>query len=96
MRTFNHAVLFTKENCKPCELTKTFVAEEVDPLFYEYLSIFRKENHTALVTAYNLETYPTLLIVDAEGFEIDRVVGGKAIRSLLNQFLTEIHNARSF
>ena len=94
MATFNHAVLFTKEDCAPCLNTKGYIHENVPDDLKHHLSIFQKENHTALVTAYNLELYPTLLIVDEGGRELDRIVGGKKVQACINQFLTEIDNAR--
>lgn len=94
MGTFSHAVLFTKENCRPCTETKGFIHENVPDDLKQHLSIFQKENHTALVIAYNLELYPTLLVVDKNGREMDRVVGGKKVRACINQFLTEIDHAR--
>ena len=94
MATFNNAVLFSKENCAPCLATKGFIHESVDDHLKEHLSILQKENHAALVQAYSLELYPTLLILDKGGRELDRVVGGKNVRACITQFLTEIHNAR--
>ena len=44
-----------------------------------------------LVEAYNLELYPTLLIVGPNGLELERVVGGAAIRDCIEQKLVEIY-----
>ena len=88
-----HAVLFTKEKCKPCIETKLFIGDffDVHPPLTDVLSILRKENHSALVEAYGLNLYPTLLIVGPNGTELDRVVGGAAIRDVIEKVLTEIH-----
>ena len=94
MATFEHAVLFCKENCAPCLNTKKFIAEKVPNDLLAGLSILQKEKQTALVELYGLELYPTLLILDKEGHEIDRCVGGKNIRANITQFLTEIFYAR--
>ena len=88
-----HAVLFTKEKCKPCIETKLFIGDflDVHPPLTDVLSILKKENHSALVEAYNLELYPTLLIVGPNGTELDRVVGGAAIRDVIEAKLIEIY-----
>ena len=57
----------------------------------EVLSFMRKENHSALVEAYQLNLYPTLLIVGPNGLEIERIVGGKAVREVLKDKLIEIY-----
>ena len=80
-----HACLFTKEACLPCTVTKDYlsslVREEND--FANQVSILQKENHSALVAAYELEKYPTLLLVDNHGEELARLVGGKKVREYL-------------
>ena len=88
-----HAVLFTKDKCKPCTETKLFISDFLDhyPGLADGLSILKKENHSALVEAYELNLYPTLLIVGPNGTELDRVVGGAAIRDVIERVLTEIH-----
>ena len=90
--TFEHAVLFTKDDCLPCQLTKEFINEllEASPGLADALSILKKENHSALVEAYELDLYPTLLIVGPNGTELDRVVGGAAIRDCIEAELTSI------
>ena len=89
MTTANHAVLFTKEACLPCTLTKDYLREifEEDNDLGNYISVMKKENHSALVESYDLEKYPTLLIVGPNGIELDRVVGGKQIRANLKGIL---------
>ena len=85
----NHAVLFTKANCLPCIKTKDYLREvfEEDNDLGNYISVMKKENHSALVESYELNLYPTLLIVGPNGLEMDRVVGGKAIRKNLKGIL---------
>ena len=80
-----HAVLFTKEGCPPCIATKEYLKTLIDARAHtvDYISTLKKENHQALVEAYNLTLYPTLLIVDRLGEEQDRIVGGNAIRENL-------------
>ena len=80
-----HAVLFTKENCAPCLNTKAYLKELISARAntVDYISTLKKENHQALVEAYNLTLYPTLLIVDSLGEEQDRIVGGNAIKENL-------------
>ena len=88
-------MLFTKENCGPCQLTKEFVNDllAASPALSDALSILKKENHSALVEAYGLNLYPTLLIVGPNGTELDRVVGGAAIRDCIEAELTTIITA---
>jgi hypothetical protein len=88
-----HAVIFTKEKCGPCTKTKEFIYDLLEhnlPLT-ETLSFMKKENHSALVEAYELNLYPTLLIVGPNGLELDRVVGGAAIRDCIGEKLVNIY-----
>ena len=88
-----HAVIFTKEKCGPCIKTKEFIYDllENNLALTETLSFLKKENHSALVEAYNLELYPTLLITGPNGHEFERVVGGQAIRDCIESKLVEIY-----
>ena len=88
-----HAVLFTKEKCGPCIKTKEFIYDllEHNLSLTETLSFMKKENHSALVESYSLELYPTLLIVGPNGLELDRVVGGAAIRDCIEEKLVNIY-----
>lgn len=89
-----HAVLFTKENCGPCLKTKEFLNDLLygDYRLGETVSVMKKENHFALVDAYDLNLYPTLLVVGPQGIEIqERIVGGKKIRENLEELLTHIY-----
>ena len=88
-----HAVLFTKEKCPPCIQTKEFIYDllENNLALVDTLSILNKDNHSALVEAYELNLYPTLLIVGPNGTELDRVVGGAAIRDCIEKQLIEIY-----
>jgi glutaredoxin len=88
-----HACLFTKEGCPPCIKTKEFAYDVIENNLdlAETLSFMRKEAHSALVEAYQLNLYPTLLIVGPNGLEIERIVGGKAVREVLEDKLIEIY-----
>ena len=88
-----HAVIFTKEKCGPCTKTKEFIYDllENNLALTETLSFMKKENHSALVEAYELNLYPTLLIVGPNGLELDRVVGGAAIRDCIEEKLVNIY-----
>ena len=90
----HRAVLFCKQNCGPCEATKDFVFA-LRPQLTEYLSIMQKENHSALVVAYDLELYPTLLVVDEYGKELQKIVGGKNVRENLVNILNTIRYNRN-
>jgi hypothetical protein len=96
-----HAVLFTKEECGPCFKTKVHLHTLINghPELDEVISVLAKENHPALVAAYDLNLYPTLLITDQnikgdESNEVQRIVGGKAIRESLEEILTDIYTER--
>lgn len=95
-----HAILFTKENCGPCFKTKVHVATllQGEPRLGEYFSQMAIENHSALREAYDLNLFPTLIIVDqnikGENDEVERIVGGKAIREQLEGLLTTIYKER--
>ena len=88
------AILFTKEDCPPCTKTKEFINSTIDEyLAAEYLVVMKKENHSALVAAYELDLFPTLLIVNGQGEETVRVVGGQRIRQHIQYILEGIRQA---
>ena len=88
------AILFTKENCPPCIKTKEFINSTIDEyLAAEHLVVMKKENHSALVAAYELDLFPTLLIVNGQGEETVRVVGGQRIRQHIKYILEGIRQA---
>ena len=90
------AILFTKEDCPPCTMTKEFIASDVDEyLAAEHLVVMKKENHSALVAAYELDKYPTLLLVNGQGEETNRIVGGQYIREQLQYILEGLQEANS-
>ena len=96
MKTSSKAVLFTKENCAPCLNTKAYITTHVDSeLAYDHLVVMKKENHSALVAAYELNLFPTLLVVDKQGEEIHRIVGGNKIQAQLEYILEGIREANS-
>ena len=86
------AVLFTKKGCLPCLKTKDLLNQLLtdSPDLGDVVSIMWKENHSALVESYNLELYPTLLIIDEEGTAVGRIVGGQLVRSVLPGVLTTL------
>ena len=55
----------------------------------------QKENHSALVVAYELNLYPTLLVVDEYGKELQKIVGGKNVRENLVNILNTIKANRN-
>ena len=90
------ASLFTKEDCLPCAQTKQYIfdnfyQDELDWPLLDALTIFRKEDHSALVAAFELSMYPTL-IIHQDGVELERIVGGKNIRGNLRYYLDFIAN----
>lgn len=83
------AVLFTKKGCLPCIKTKDYhnqiVAES--PELAGTIVFMAKENHSALVESYQLDKYPTLLLLE-DGICRGRVVGGKLVRWVLPGVMT--------
>ena len=45
------------------------------PDYSQYISIIQKEDAPALVAAYELQMYPTVLIMDKDSHELSRKVG---------------------
>ena len=96
-----YAVLFTKENCGPCFKTKLHLSGVIqeNARLSEVISTLQVENHPTLRNAYGLDLFPTLIIVDqyiddGSNDEIERYVGGKAIRAILADKLKEIYTER--
>lgn len=88
------AILFTKEDCLPCAQTKLFISDVCDEqLVHDHMVMLKKENHSALVAAYELALFPTLLLVDGQGEESSRIVGGKNIRTQLPYILKGLQEA---
>ncbi len=87
------AILFTKEDCLPCAQTKLFINEQVSEALKEYLVILQKENHSALVAAYDLDRFPTLLLVNSQGEESSRIIGGQHIRGQIQYILEGLREA---
>ena len=90
------AILFTKEDCPPCIKTKEFINSTIDEyLAAEHLVVMKKENHSALVTAYDLNKFPILLLVNRHGEETSRIIGGQSIREQIQYILEGIREASS-
>ena len=94
MTTSSHAVLFTKQDCGPCTKAKEHVHYllEGEPSLGKYLSVMQKENHSALVEAYNLDLFPVLFIVDSLGNEMGRLTGGRAVTNDLRGVLVALRS----
>jgi hypothetical protein len=91
------AILFTKEDCLPCTQTRDHLNTLLSftPPYYDHIVVMQKENHTSLVVSYDLELFPTLLIVDDQGDELGKLIGGKAIRADLNGILYALRAVNS-
>ena len=90
----SRATLFTKEDCLPCAQTKqylydNFYQDEADFRLLDVLTVLKQEDHPALIAAFEIDKFPTL-ITHLDGEEFDRVVGGKAIRGNLRYILTSL------
>ena len=88
-------LLFKKENCAPClnvalELDKVLTYH---PEYSNHITVLQKENHAALVEAYKLEMYPTLIVLDHNLDELTRTVGQKNLtEKFFWKSLTALHN----
>nr|BAR36115.1 hypothetical protein [uncultured Mediterranean phage uvMED] len=86
-----HLVLFKKENCPPCgrvaQRLESIISREPD--LVHQISVLRKEYHSALLAAYDIDLFPTMLLVDSYGEELDRWVGGTACFDALHEELKE-------
>ncbi len=86
-----HLVLFKKQDCPPCgrvaKRLESIVSREPDLI--HQISVLRKENHSALLAAYDINLFPTMLLVDDLGEELDRWVGGTDCYDALKEELTE-------
>ena len=91
----HHAVIFCKPNCRPCELTKAYykdvVAADLDLKFYS--SVFTCSKDSVFRVIYGLDKFPTLLILDEDGKETDRLVGGQNIREILHGLLRAVRSS---
>lgn len=91
------ALLFCKENCHPCAATKAYrdaILTEA-PQLGEFLSTLTVTADSQWRQTYSLNKFPTLIVVDDKGAEIERVVGGKNIRHILRGVLVAIRRERS-
>jgi hypothetical protein len=88
------ASLFTKDNCAPCLNTKAYIWDLYEEILnwpmLDWLTVFRKEDHPALIASFDIDLYPTL-IIHQDGVEISRVVGGKNIQGNIRYILSEIN-----
>jgi thiol-disulfide isomerase/thioredoxin len=88
-------VFFKKDGCGPCEKATEALDQvlELNPEYGQYVSVIQKENAPALVAAYELKMYPTVLIMDKESHELSRKVGSSFLtKDWWNQALDVIAN----
>lgn len=94
-----NALLFTKEGCPPCGLVKQKITalklrEDTLPTVF-YLNIKDKDLYPHLREEYGgVDLFPTLLLLNRDGEEVTRVVGGKKIFENLQSILQQIHENR--
>ena len=83
------ATLFTKENCGPCFRVKQYVKglAFAGNSSVHFLNTLKKENHPALVAAFDLNIYPTLVI--SNGPDMVRKFEGST--AVINNLLDELH-----
>ena len=74
-------IFFKKEGCGPCEMAldalKTVLEQRPD--YRQIVTIIQKEKVPSLVAAYELELYPTVLIMDIDNNELSRKVGSSSL-----------------
>lgn len=74
-------VFFKKKGCEPCKLANRELRQVLDqhPEYEPYVKVMFKENVPSLVAAYELELYPTVLIMDKDNNELSRKVGSSML-----------------
>jgi len=66
------------------------------PEFVPYTSQLWKENHPSLVESYELELFPTLIILNSDLDEINRITGSKNLtEDFWWKILTSIHHSET-
>lgn len=92
-----HLVLFTKKGCPPCAETKKFLfdlykddLETTQYPFSDLLTVLDKHKQPSLVDVYDVHAYPTLLRLNKDGEELERIIGGKAVRAALPDLLLDL------
>ena len=97
MQTFKHsrAILFCKDDCLPCTLTRDKLQEILTdhPGYGANITKLRQETHPSLVGAYEVDKFPTLVIVDPLGEEQGKLIGGIAIRDQLKGILFTLYSS---
>ena len=89
-------ILFKKKDCAPCAHAMRSLEEVLatNPDFRQHVVVLQKENHPALVASYELEQYPTVLVLDRSVDLIQKVQGGfKMTESWWFEALSLIHLA---
>jgi len=92
-----HLVLFKKENCPPCgrvaQRLESIISRE--PNLVHQISVLRKEYHSALLSAYKIDMFPTMLLVNSNGEELERWIGGTACYDVLHDELKTCQSLNS-
>jgi thioredoxin-related protein len=76
-------IYLKKERCRPCYAASaalTYILNNNHSLT-QYIHIYDKETVPELVTKYKTKLYPTAILVDEHGDEIERITGGKALKA---------------
>lgn len=66
----NQILKFEKDNCQPCNSLSMWLND--NNIKHESKNIMQNMD---LLKKYNIKSVPTLLLLDQEGNEIDRVIG---------------------
>jgi thiol-disulfide isomerase/thioredoxin len=74
-------VFFKKKGCEPCKAAAEALQLVLNeyPQYESFVSVIFKENAPSLVAAYELELYPTVLIMDKDRNELSRKVGSSML-----------------
>ena len=92
--TTSKAILFVKDSCAPCQLVKdhmNFVLEK-NPGYGRHISVMKESKYPVLVEGCNVDLFPTLLVIDSEGEEMGRIVGGRNIAMDLRGVLFALYS----
>ena len=77
----NRILLFKLSSCGPCKT----VSKSLSELSYKYkeMVIDLDDNADSLADKYKIRSVPTILVLNNEGEELDRIVGFKTKEQLL-------------
>lgn len=88
------AILMKMEGCTPCALAASNLTEVLSdfPEYNNYVVSMDKEINNSIVHSYKIEMFPTVLILDNDSKEVERMVGAKWMTpTWWEEVLADIH-----